>query len=70
MKQAVLQGSLQILVQALDFKSAQTQALGIKVALSGLLQYFKTFKPTHTFIWFKENQFEDEYNGLDILENC
>ena len=70
MKQAVLQGSLRIIIQGLDFKSAQTQDLGIKVALTGLFQYFKHFKPTHSFTWFKEHQFEDELNGLDILENC
>jgi len=44
LRQVIDQGAIKVLTQALDFTAANTQNLGLKVALDGLLGFFKVFK--------------------------
>lgn len=82
LKMAIDQGAIEILTQALDYKTHKTDTLGIKVALDGLSRYFKAFKKAeksqaleiynefHGYFNELTYSFEVSHNGLDILESC
>jgi hypothetical protein len=81
LSEAIKQGAIKILVEAIDFNFAFTDSLGIKVALEGLHRYFKHFKSakhssgleTSSFAGLHDQlkeEFEFQLNALDALERC
>jgi hypothetical protein len=77
LKQALDQGALVILVEALGYKNHKMNADGLKIALDSLKRYFKFFKQAemvkhHAFglVYEQMNLEFETLGGIDALEEC
>ena len=79
--EAVNQGALKILVEALGFELARTCSFGLTVALDSLHRYFSCYKETlmlesleaelYVPVFHKlMDEFEFSLQGLDAVERC
>ena len=79
--EAVSQGAIKILVEALSYEFAKTCSFGLKIALDSIAKYFGFYKHTlklnstdaevygNAFQQLKD-EFEFKLGGLDVLERC